>query len=300
MKGVVYVKFPKTGLGNLLLIWARAKVFAHINGLQLVTSPWWGFRLGAWLRREKKKRLYWGYFKEDSWLNRINVRLRKYRLEVVHEPQVQVLDNTAKDKFFLFDQVITDNDLFGAIREHRDFIKEELLNLLNPALKEQLKNYEIPFIALHIRRGDFKFGNPITPLSFFADGINAARAAASKELPVTIFTDADRREVADLLSMPGVKLTENKPDILDILLLSKSKIIILSQSSTFSYWGAFLSDAIILKPHNDWQGNLRSGKVNNSLPEIKWQEGSEECRIILKETVFKKISQQTKQYQPWL
>lgn len=279
MRGIVYVKFPKTGLGNLLLIWARAKVFAHINQLPMVMSPWWGFRLGAWLRRERKKRLYWGYFKENNWLTRINTRLMGYSLETVHEPKVQLLDKTELGKFFLFDQVITDNDLFGDIRAHRNFIKEEIFEMLNPTVKEKLKTYESPVFSLHIRRGDFKYGNPITPLSFFAEGIKAVRTAFNKELPVTIFTDAQRNEVADLLEIPGVKLAENKPDIVDILLLSKSKVIMLSQSSTFSYWGAFLSDAIVIRPYGDWQTLISSHE--GTYKEIKWDQSTDKKGIAL-------------------
>jgi len=37
---------------------------------------------------------------------------------------------------------------------------------------------------------------------------------------------------------------------------------VLSQSSTFSYWGAFLSDAIVIRPAGDWQENIRPLEVN--------------------------------------
>jgi hypothetical protein len=132
-------------------------------------------------------------------------------------------------------------------------------------------------ISVHIRRGDFKFGNPITSLSFFIDAINSIRNVYGDELPVTIFTDAENTEIEDVLKLPAVCLSEEKPDILDILIMSMSRFIILSQSSTFSYWGAFLSDAVILKPHTDWQQYIRSSKINSNYPEINWKEGDEEC-----------------------
>ena len=60
----VYVDFPKVGLGNMLLVWARAVVFCKLNNLDLTTSSWWGLRWGALLRRESKKRLYYQYLIE--------------------------------------------------------------------------------------------------------------------------------------------------------------------------------------------------------------------------------------------
>lgn len=66
MKAKVYVKFPKTGLGNMLLVWANAFVFAKMNKMELVLSSWWGFHWGAILRKERKKRLYYNYFKETN------------------------------------------------------------------------------------------------------------------------------------------------------------------------------------------------------------------------------------------
>lgn len=287
MKGIVYVQFPKTGLGNLLLVWARAKVFAHINDLPIVTSPWWGFRLGAWVRGERKKRLYWGYFKEDSWVKRLRVQFRKNQPGVVHEPPVAKLEETARNHFFLFDQVITDNDLFGGIREYRDFIREELYQLLAPRLLKQLNQYEIPVIGIHIRRGDFKLGNPLTPLSFFIEGIHTIRSALNEDLPVTVFTDAAAAEVKDVLSLPNVRLAEDKPDILDILLMSKSKFIILSQSSTFSYWGAFLSDAFVIRPSGDWQKKINIAGPNSSYREICWQKEDEASQLTLLEGLLK-------------
>lgn len=264
MKGLVYVKFPKTGLGNLLLIWARAKVFAHINDLQIVTSSWWGIRLGAWLRMENRKRLYFGYFKEDHWITRLHVQFKKIKFENCIEPRIEVVEKKNLNKVYIFNKISTEDDLFGIIRKHRDFVKTELYNLLTPALKKQLSQFQPPEIAVHIRRGDFKLGNPITPISFFKEGIEKVRCTAKKDLQVTIFTDADQSEVDDLLELPGVVLAEKKADILDILLMSQSKVIFLSQSSTFSYWAAFLSEGIIVKPHNDWQGNLRPDSINQN------------------------------------
>ncbi|HWB94620.1 MAG TPA: hypothetical protein VG605_22345 [Puia sp.] len=234
----------------------------------MVTTSWGRIQWGAWLRWERKKRAYWGYFREDSRWQRWNAAIQRKRRTVVSEPEVKKWTGT-DNTLFVFDQVSPQNDLFGPFRAHRKMVREGLLDLLTPRMRAALDTYAAPVIAIHIRRGDFKIGNPITPTQFFIDAIRLARETAGKELPVTVFTDAAPAEIPDVLNLPGVTLTGDKPDILDILLMSNSRIIVLSQSSTFSYWGAFLSDAVIIKPEGDWQENLRPPEINERIFEGK-------------------------------
>lgn len=267
----VFVKFPKTGLGNMMLVWAKGVVFSKLNQLDYVTSSWWGFHWGALIRREKRNRLYWGYFIESSWFNICAVQIKKIVCKTIFDPPVTKRDVNKKD-IFIFKSVITTQDLFGDIRDYKDVVKNELYNILSPKMHAQLLNYKSPIIGIHIRRGDFKLGNPITPLSFFINGIKLVREASGIILPVTIFTDASSDEIGDILLMPEVSLAEEKADILDILLLSKSKILFLSKSSSFSYWGAYLSDAIVIRPENDWQQKIKNN--NSEYQELFWAESN--------------------------
>src|SRR4051812_47874626 len=91
-KSIVYVKFPKTGLGNMLLVWARALIFAKLNHMELQTSSWWGFRWGAFLRREQKKRLYWRYFWETSLRMQIVTSFSLRFKNVIVEPAIEEVD----------------------------------------------------------------------------------------------------------------------------------------------------------------------------------------------------------------
>lgn len=74
---------------------------------------------------------------------------------------------------------------------------------------------------------------------------------------MTVFTDAEVYKLPEIMRLENIHRSENKPDILDILLMSRSQVLILSQSSTFSYWSAFLSDALVVLPENDWQNTIR-------------------------------------------
>jgi len=269
-KGKVYVQFPRTGLGNMMLTWTRGYLFAHLNELPLVASSWGKIQWGAWLRWERKKRTYWGYFKESSLAEKIKTRWQKRNAPIITEPAVErMADPDRSEALYIFDQVSPGKDLFGPFRPHRRLVRQAIFDLLHPAMRKKLERYQPPVIALHIRRGDFKLGNPITPDSFFINAILLAREIAGKELSATVFTDAAPEEIKAVLSLPGVAKSEDKPDILDILLMSRSKMIVLSQSSTFSYWGAFLSDAAIIRPAGDWQGELRPADVNEHIFEGK-------------------------------
>ena len=276
-KSKVYVQFPKTGLGNLMLIWARACVFAHLNDLPLITSSWWAFRWGSWFRNEKRKRLYWGYFKENTLLETLMIQYFRLIHKVVHEPLVKKINGVDDNQLFLFDQVISDNDLFGSIRNYSNLLEEKIYQILNPKLKKQLDGYETPVISVHIRRGDFKIGNPITPELFFIQSINEIRRSLNENWPVTIFTDADVNEIKEVMALPNTYLATPKADILDILLMSKSKFIVLSQSSTFSYWAAFLSDAVVIRPAGDWQLKIKDSTSNYI--EVQWNPSINESEL---------------------
>ena len=267
----VYVDFPKVGLGNMLLVWARAVVFCKLNNLDLTTSSWWGLRWGALLRRESKKRLYYNYFIESDLSSRIFSNLKKLCLTSIQNPDLKIRRIQKKD-FFIFNKVNINDDLFLGLRDHKLFLKNKLQSSLHPRIKLLLSKESVSDISIHVRRGDFKNGNPITPLSHFISGISLVRNIAKKQLSVTVFSDASDEELEPLFKLDNIKLANNNPDIVDILLMSKSKIMFLSQSSSFSYWAAFLSDSLVIMHSNDWQKKICYEDNLNKYKELRWDE----------------------------
>ena len=285
-KRLVYVKFPLAGLGNMLLTWSRGFLFARLNGLEMVTSDWGGIHWGAWLRWERKKRMYGGDFRGDGLWKKLEMARRSRTAQLVVEPAVEKLQGPAgSDTIFLFNQVSPSKDLFGPMRPHREVVRQGIINMLSSRLARQLDGYEASAIAVHIRRGDFKKGNVLTPLTFFIRAIALARETAGRRLPVMVFTDASPLEIKEVLELPDVSMATEKADILDILLMSRSKMIVLSQSSTFSYWGAFLSDGIVIRPAGDWQDEIRPSEVNARVFEGKVDFDDEHSVIRLKKAL---------------
>lgn len=282
MKSKVFVQFPRTGLGNMMLIWARGVVLSKVFNIPLVCSLWYGLRLGPILRNEPKKRFYWGYFKETPILTLLKTNLKIWFVKKEYNLHYNKITSPNKNVgLYIYNKVIIDNDLFGLIRDHQPLIKSELNLLLLPKMKEELKKYSQPVISVHIRRGDFNYGPSITPIDYFIKAINLIRENVGEIWPVTVFTDARMNEIEEIFKLPEVYVAEDKADILDILLMSQSKVIVMSKSSTFSYWAAFLSDAIVVRSATDWQNKIRSANESENYIEVEWDEDNQASDLSL-------------------
>lgn len=253
----VYVKIPKTGLGNMMLVWAHGMVFARKNNLQVISSKWWGFRWGALIRREKKNRLYLGYFREEPMLNRIKVSILLLFRKPIYNPDLNVpFEKVNKKTVFIFNK-LPPRHYFNNLYPYRQFLTEKLLGTLSTNALAEFRKCKAPEIGVHIRRGDFKVANFITPVSYFVNLIKIIRSIYGEALSVTLFTDAEEDEIRDILRLENVELAKNKFDITDILQLSKSNFLLLSKDSSFSYWASFLSHGITIMHHQDWHQYIK-------------------------------------------
>ena len=91
---------------------------------------------------------------------------------------VKKITNIQKNDFFIFNKVNINEDLFFGLRDHKFFIKNKLQASLHPRIKLLLSKESVSEISIHVRRGDFKNGNPLTPLSHFISGISLVRNIA--------------------------------------------------------------------------------------------------------------------------
>ena len=156
---IVYAFLPDTGLGNKMLVWAKAFVFAKTHNLQFFQSPWWGFHWGAWFRNEKYKRVYLGYFKKAPFFTHFKFILFRHNALIDFEPID--LSSSNKKRVYVFNKVVTTSDYFQSLKPYREEIRLELNSLILPKLLKDLEKYPSPVIGVHIRRGDFKLGSTI-------------------------------------------------------------------------------------------------------------------------------------------
>lgn len=57
----------RTGLANMLFVWARAEVFCQRYGASMLAPQWVNvFRVGPWFRFERDKRYYFANFSQEG------------------------------------------------------------------------------------------------------------------------------------------------------------------------------------------------------------------------------------------
>ena len=254
-RSYVHADLPRAGLGNKLLVWARAIVFAHLNEFPLFVSNWAEVKVGPFLRNEKSKRQYWGYFvtvNKPSFLKRLEFVISKLTVD----PPLERIGESEEKLLYAFQTTPSWPDYFKDLREFRTLIRERFYQNVSPKYLSLAQRHEPPVIGVHVRRSDFRepvageaIGNTCnqrTTLDYYIRTVQAIRAIQGTQLPVTVFTDGREGEIADLLALPKVKMAAKNPDIVDLLLLSKARYIVVSPGSTFSYWAAFISNSYII------------------------------------------------------
>ena len=268
---IVICKLPKAGLGNLLFPIMRAHVFARLNNLDIIVTGYHRVKLGPFLRMEKSKRKYSGYFRfQKNWIGEMLDKRRLRKLDpavLITDPPVQVMEvQSDENKTYLFSRLPDFWDFFAGLNPYRILVKDIFWELIHPRIKKKLEGKKAPCIGVHIRMGDFtklkpgedlsERGQVRTPEEYFINTIKNIREIHGSALPVTVFTDGYRHEFEHLFSLENISLSEGNPDIVDLILLSRSQVIVVATGSTFSYWAGFLSDAaVILHPAHIYKPN---------------------------------------------
>ena len=280
---ICLAKLPRAGLGNKLLVWARAWVFAQQHRLPLFVSGWCHLHVGPFLRRQKN-RFYWNYFdsRPFSWAVRL-LSLGRPRVQepALDDPQTE---SDARPAFFVFQQLPHWSDYFAGLREHRDALRQALDQMLKKGLRARLDSQPAPEIGVHVRAGDFRPLPPgelltqaehaRTPIDYFVQIVIRLRRELGSDVPVTLFSDGKDEELRALLALPNVARAAANPDVVDLQRLARSRIIVCSAGSTFSYWAAFLSDAVVILPPSRHAGALRSEAVSQQWFEGQLEESS--------------------------
>lgn len=268
-RGSVIAVLPRSGLGNRLLVWARAEAFAQRHGLTCTPVGWGKRNIGPYLRRERTKRIYGSSF-QTSTLSEWMARLKVASGTVCWEPDMDVEVEAGMTYGF------RDNphwaDYFAGIRESRTHIVTRLHEVVREEVWETVGRTAVPVIGLHVRRGDFAplsegvdfatVGLTRTPLDYFIRVIATVRQVAGAALPVTLFSDGADEELAPLLALESIKRSPANSDVVDLLLLSRSNLIVASAGSTFSMWSGFLSNAPLLLHPEHIHAPVRPPDVN--------------------------------------
>lgn len=258
LKYLVYPKLPRVGLGNMLFIWANALVFAEINQFSIV-EPSWGkasIRLGSYIRNEKYKRFYGNYFSNKGYVSQLTCLIQNIKGATINfNPDIVKVDfpsNDINNHIFIFDRILRYQNCFADLKIHQKLIKEKLLSNIRENLLEEIIKRESPRIGIHIRLSDFQkqkvsngnleplSGFTRTPIHWFVDVLNIIREIAGYSVPAVVFSDGYQHELQPLLQLDHVSLAPKALAIEDLVVLSKSHLLIASSGSTFSQWASFL------------------------------------------------------------
>lgn len=265
---------PRCGLGNKMLVWAKALLFARKFDLPFYTFGWEQLNVGPLLRGEKSNRYYGGYFKKNGNLfERIKIK-RNYRnvedgVKLI-EPDLAELSNLeiGKYQFVVFNEVPPWNNYFGDIHDDRETVRQEFMQILRPSILRKLNKQDAPSIGMHIRLGDFRapregesfkeIGGIRTPMEYFIEVLEKVRETVGSDIPATLFTNGKESELSDILNFPNVSVSRPNSDIVDLLLLGRSDVIVTSARSTFGYWSGFFSEVPIIMHPDHIFGSIRS------------------------------------------
>ena len=237
------------GLGNILIPWATALVYAKKHKLLRIQTTWRTIKLGTFIRKERDKRMYLDLFTREEGVSGI----RKFFL-LNFSNQVKKFSSIA--------------NLFESFKDQHTFVRDELLQIVNPYHMKKVESFDSNSIALHIRMGDFLVSKDETllrngawnyriPLRWYISLIKKIRLIT--DLPVYIFSDGSDEDLADILKLDNCKRAYFGSAISDMIALSRSRLLIAS-GSTFSMWASFLGQT----PTIWFPGQMRQALILNS------------------------------------
>ena len=242
------VRLGGAGLGNILFPWATAIVYAKAHNLTRLQTTWKNLKIGTFLRKERDKRMYFDLFTGNDGVG----GLKKFLL----------LNFTNKVKYFS-----SMDALFEPFKHDHNFVKTELLKIINPYHIEKAEEFNPNSVALHIRMGDFEepeneqllrdgAWNYRLPLKWYIAIIDKIRLKSN--LPIYIFSDATDKELEEILAFDNCKRAYFGSAISDMIALSRCKILV-SSASTFSMWASFLGQM----PTIWFPGQMRQKLISN-------------------------------------
>ena len=288
-----YPVVGSAGLGNGLFPWARAELFARDSDVPVLAPRWAKVRIGPYLRGEPEKRRYGGFFRTAEHVrgvSRLAIRTVARRISEGQPAQVYAdARRSSRPSIVEFEGM---GPLFAPLLGEHDLIRTKLWSMTREPLRPKADQYRVPFVAMHVRRGDITRQGftpqdlvdvkQYTALSWFVAMVRASRRVeALRGLPVVVFTDGSVEEIADLLALDGVRMNPRQPAITDLWTMSCAKLLFASGFSTFGMWASFLGGMPTIYAPGKLQQRVQAGRPQAI--EIEVSEGAELPKIALAE-----------------
>jgi hypothetical protein len=237
----------------MLFSWARAEMISKRYGLRILAPQWSNYmRIGPWLRHERDKRYYNSNFSNKDYVQGLTRQFILWTSIRVNEDddwkkspppsgrRPRVVDFKGMAGFF--------TPFLG----EQHYINRRIHEIASPAIIGQVGQMsKTPFIAVHIRRGDFQKGGMAVKNEWYLKALGVARKnllssmgrdkpSESLDLHVRVFSDGDPETLRFITDQPDVVLMPKAPALLDLLAMSRGKALVATSRSTFSMWAVFL------------------------------------------------------------
>lgn len=272
-----YPDVGRSGLGNALFPWARCLLWCHRHQVPMVAPVWFRLRIGPYLRRERDKRAYHRLFTAGDARGgprRLLALATQARL-----PEPASLDAPpAGDGLVTFAGM---GRLFEPLRGQAPIVLEALARITRPALRPAAR--AAPFLAVHVRRGDFS--TPAGPgvlsgghhnyrigIEWYLEALRALRGQAGGAAPAVIYSDGTDEELAPLLAEQATTRSPSRSAITDLLDMSGAAALVAS-GSTFSMWASYLGQVPTLW-HPGQRRQLVLGGGDQEMLEPEWDGGA--------------------------
>jgi hypothetical protein len=247
-----YPELGRYGLGHSLLAWARCHIWCQAHQASMLGPIWLRPRIGPYLRRERDKREYFKLFNnagykgepQRTWLLLTADKCAAERLVANETPRL----NAGKPFVVIFRNALANNfeTYFHEVKGHGPTLHKALHAITRPTYWPA--HTARPFIALHVRLGDFSAFDPAyaaqgqhnrrLPIDWYCHALDALRRALGFDMSATVFSDGDDTELTPLLALPHVQRALDGESVTHMLGMAHARAII-STGSGFSLWSAF-------------------------------------------------------------
>lgn len=246
-----YPDMGRTGLGHSLLAWGRCAVWCRDTGATMLAPRWLRARVGPYLRRERDKRNYFLLFHKGDYVSEpVRSALLLTANRVYAELDLPERGTIAAHRtVVVFRNALSHNErkMFHLVANDGPYLHDQLIRMTRSRYVP--KPPEQPFIALHVRMGDFSAANSEQlkagatnsriPPAWYAAILMQLRKRLGHQMPAVLFSDGPDEALAPILTLPNVRRAPRQQSITDLLSIAQSSALIASGSG-FSQWGSFL------------------------------------------------------------
>lgn len=254
-----YAKVGRSGLGNMLMPWARAEVFSRRTGVRLISPQWVQPKIGPLLRKEADLRYYTSLFSPGDyvtgwrrlWL--LGLRRRLTEEHAKHLAETGTLHQEAGIACFS-----GLGEYLRGMSPYAEYLGRRLWAITSDKVKSSVLDQQDDVdIAVHVRRGDMEIwnGNGVLPNcrtlpdEWYISILESLQDLVRRPLSIRIFSDARSDTIKDLIRVTHSTRTPLGNDVLtDLWLMSKARVFVSTGTSTLSAWASFIGEMPTIWP----------------------------------------------------